>query len=236
MLRFRVFLSVLPVLLTLQSVSLTIAQENDNGPDSDFSFYDACVNGKMDILQNAMETNPQWVHKATADGEHCLHLAAIQGQPEVTAYMLKQGADPNVRTTFAAGLRMHPLSWNVYAGHYESVKVLLDGGADINLDFDDMGENPNKVTVLDVSTRLVKADKAKGDDNKEDRFDITHQLLINRGAKLYDEVIASQWNRATSSCLYDDDDDDDNGQRSLKVWRSGDPELPFMYTTRYTHH
>ena len=191
------FLSVPSVLLTLQSVSvslsvpLTVAQENGNAPDSDFSFYDACVNGKMDILHSAMETNPLWVNKATADGEHCLHLAAIQGQPEVTAYMLKLGADPNVRTTFAAGLRMHPLSWNVYAGHYETVKVLLDGGANINLDFDDMGDKPNKVTVLDVSTRLVKADKANGDVDKEDRFDITHQLLINRGAKLY-ETIASQ--------------------------------------------
>jgi ankyrin repeat protein len=153
------------------------------------AFFKACVNGIMDVLKAIIEIHPKWVHKVTKDGEHCLHLAAIKGQTEVTTYMLQQGADPNIRSTFSAGLRMHPLSWNVYRGNYENVKVLLDGGANVNLDFDGLNEDQKVVTALDISTRLVMASiKPKGHEYIQDKFDITNEYLLDRGGKLYMEI------------------------------------------------
>jgi len=194
----NLFLSL--ILLTLPSRSLAqndaqvyrqddgVSECQSDVAQDEVAFFKACVNGIMDVLKAIIEIHPKWVHKVTKDGEHCLHLAAIKGQTEVTTYMLQQGADPNVRSTFSAGLRMHPLSWNVYRGNYENVKVLLDGGANVNLDFDDMGEEQRKVTVLDISTRLVKGTKAKGEEDVPDKFDITHQYLLTRGAKHYMEI------------------------------------------------
>lgn len=180
------------VLVTLLSLTLALGDAQDDSSleynADEVAFFDACVNGKMDVLKGIIVKFSDWVHKVTNDGEHCLHLAAIQGQPEVTTYMLQQGADPNVRTSFSGGLRMHPLSWNVYRGDYDNVKSLLDGGANVNLDFDDMGEEQRKVTVLDISTRLVKGTKAKGEEDVLDKFDITHQYLLTRGAKHYMEI------------------------------------------------
>jgi ankyrin repeat protein len=42
----------------------------------------------------------EWANAHTADGETCLHLAAIPGSNAVTKLLLEAGADPNVRTTF----------------------------------------------------------------------------------------------------------------------------------------
>lgn len=178
---------------TTTTTTTTTADNVDDGrlqfSAEEFAFYDACVYGKMDILKATIETFPDWVHKVTSDGEHCLHLASINGQPEVTTYMIDHGADPNVRTTFSGGLRMHPLSWNVYGGYHENVRALLDGGADINLDFDDMGDNPKKMTVLDVSTRLMEGEEetpSEGDTKEmTSPYQITHKLLLERGAKHY---------------------------------------------------
>jgi hypothetical protein len=195
--------SLLSLLLLSLLLSLALAREEaQEGSAADgrlqfsaeeYAFYDACVYAKMDVLKATMEAFPDWVHKVTADGEHCLHLASINGQPEVTTYMIERGADPNVRTTFAGGLRMHPLSWSVYGGYHENARALLDGGADINLDFDDMGDKPKTMTVLDVSTRLIEGEQtpSEGENEMTSKYQITHRLLLERGAKLY-ETLAFQ--------------------------------------------
>lgn len=77
---------------------------------------------------------------------------------------------------------MHPLSWNVYAGHLENIRLLLEHGADVNLDFDSMGQPPNPVTVLDVLYELQKAEQG------DQRFTEMETLLKKNGAKTLTEL------------------------------------------------
>ena len=77
---------------------------------------------------------------------------------------------------------MHPLSWNVYAGHIENIKLLLEYDADVNLDFDSMGQPPKPVTALDVLYDLQKAEKG------DERFVHLEALLKKNGAKTMQEL------------------------------------------------
>ena len=99
-------------------------------------FLEACTQGTIDKIQEALQQNPHWVNGRSPQGETCLHLAGIMVQTEVTRLILDKGGDPNIRTTFEKGQRMHPLSWNVYGGHVETARVLLEYGANVNLDVD----------------------------------------------------------------------------------------------------
>mmetsp|Transcript_19979 Transcript_19979/g.20295 ORF Transcript_19979/g.20295 Transcript_19979/m.20295 type:complete len:82 (-) Transcript_19979:405-650(-) len=73
---------------------------------------------------------------------------------------------------------MHPLSWNVYGGHFENVVLLLEAGAEINADFDYIvgaDAEKKKVTVLDIAEQVV--------DDGRDGFQQTYELLVSKGGK-----------------------------------------------------
>ena len=110
-----------------------------------------------------------------------MHLTGIYGYAPVTKYLLEQGADPNIRSTYAEGLRMHPLSWNVYGGHLENIELLLKYGANVNLDFDGMG-GTGAVTALDVTLQLQQNEQG------DDRFTKMETLLRKFGAKTMEEL------------------------------------------------
>lgn len=74
---------------------------------------------------------------------------------------------------------MNPLSWHVYSGNDEIVKLLLDNGADINMEFD-LNEEKQKATVMDVSLLLMES--------SPEYFGKTHELLISSGGKRFDEL------------------------------------------------
>ena len=80
---------------------------------------------------------------------------------------------------------MHPLSWNVYGGHYKSAILLLDAGADIDADFDKSMEEDIKLTVLDVAEEIASQQTDKTDQNS---FVQTYTILKERGAKKYSEL------------------------------------------------
>ena len=101
----------------------------------------------------------------------------------MTQLLLSQGANPNVRTTFAEGLRMHPLSWNVYGGHMQNVKLLLEGGANVNLDFDYLIDGKfQKVTVLDVLLDTILGDDPS---HAPEQYQQIHRFLLSHGARRY---------------------------------------------------
>jgi len=144
-------------------------------------FFLLCSGGDAEKLKTIFETHPDWVHAVTDNGESCLHLTGIMGQTEVTRLLLQRGADPNIRSTFSEGLRMHPLSWNVYSNHVDNARLLLEAGADVNADFDlKLGKSEIKVvTSLDI-VNMIKGDS--------DDFDQMLTLLRKYGAKTMSEL------------------------------------------------
>ena len=177
--------------------SSTSGEKSEEGnlptsPPPDFFF--ACSGGQFDVIRTSLEQHPSWVNSRTQQGESCLHLTGIYGHSQITRLLLVNGADPNIRSTYEEGLRMHPLSWNVYGGHYDNVQLLLEYGADVNLDFDGMGssrsskgtdeeKNDVAVTALDIAIALTKNEQ-----DVDERFVKIEQLLRKHGGITIEEV------------------------------------------------
>ena len=81
---------------------------------------------------------------------------------------------------------MHPLSWNVYGGHYESIKLLLESGAQVNADVDS-GDGV-KITVLDICDKFLESNTDDdGENSQMERFQKVRKLLLQHGAKTFAE-------------------------------------------------
>mmetsp|Transcript_2658 Transcript_2658/g.5753 ORF Transcript_2658/g.5753 Transcript_2658/m.5753 type:complete len:220 (-) Transcript_2658:186-845(-) len=146
-------------------------------------FFHACSGGDVDLVAKSLTEHPHWMTARTAHGETCLHLTGIYGKAGVTALLLQRGADPNVRSTYEKGLRMHPLSWNVYGGHLENIELLLEHGADIDLDFDSMKEDGVSVTSLDVLLELLVNEPG------DERFVGIEKVFRKHGAKTMEQTL-----------------------------------------------
>lgn len=170
-----------------------------NDKDSFDEFLMACSKGDVEVVKNEVREHPEYVLGQSRNGESCLHVAGILGQVDVTRFILQHGGNPDQRSTFEHGLRMTPLSWNVYGRHMANVRLLLESGANVNLDFDYM-DNGKKVvvTVLDLLYIIEPfhddgANREKGNDaTAEDRmhYDI-RDLLLQYGAKRYQDIVAN---------------------------------------------
>lgn len=64
------------------------------------------------------------------EGWTALHLAALKGDASSAKLLVRAGADPDCKTD---RLGVTPLYYACRYGHYEVVKVLLNGGADVHL-------------------------------------------------------------------------------------------------------
>ena len=173
------FAGLLFLFQVLCFISIATASE----PNDDF--YLLCSGGQDKEIAKLLAENPEWVHAKTKDSEHCLHLAGIQGFPKVTKLFLEKGADPNVRSNPDVGLRMTPLSWNVYGNHVENCKLLLEYGADVNADFDQAHKGKKeKITVLDLFQLISQGAK--------EEFVALQELLTKYGAKTYKELASGK--------------------------------------------
>lgn len=177
-------LGLVVLFLTLPPVVLSSTGDSNNGQVAvDSDFFLACSGGKLDLVKTFLQEHPHWIHARTDNGEACLHLTGIYGYADVTEYMLELGADPNIRSEYSEGLRMHPLSWNIYGGHVANVELLIRHGADVNLDFDGMGPSKPKVTALDVVQQLIQ------NESGDQRFVQLETLLKENGAKTMKELM-----------------------------------------------
>lgn len=159
--------------------------------DENTSYFHACSGGNADIITTLISSDPTIVNSVTKDGEHGLHLVAISGDLAIAAMLLENGADPNVRTTFEHGLRMHALAWNTYYGRHDIVGALLERGADVNADFDSMAEGAPAVTVLDVVEQILGT-MEEGDEETLARFGKTLAVLVKHGAKHYGDLSSDE--------------------------------------------
>ncbi|KAL3772862.1 hypothetical protein ACHAWO_002692 [Cyclotella atomus] len=121
------------------------------------------------------------------DGEHCLHLASLSGSTPIVALLLSKGADPDIRSTYSKGLRMHPLSWATYYGRHEIISLLLENGADPNADFDLGGDSfqndeERKVTVLDVVEKII-LDMSVDDERKGEFVEARNAIVKGGGLR-----------------------------------------------------
>ena len=155
-----------------------VAQQEGPGED----FFLACSGGETAVVKKFLQEHPNWANAFTTNGETCLHLTGIYGHSSITKILLEEGADPNIRSTYEKGLRMHPLSWNVYGGHMDNIRLLLEHGANINLDFDSMKGDDLAVTSLDVLLELLKNEPG------DERFVAMQTLFEEHGAKTINQL------------------------------------------------
>mmetsp|Transcript_3557 Transcript_3557/g.7196 ORF Transcript_3557/g.7196 Transcript_3557/m.7196 type:complete len:201 (-) Transcript_3557:205-807(-) len=170
-----------------------IAANDDDTPpqqQANTKYFFACssedLSSGLSIVKDLLSQDESLAHTTTNDGEHCLHLSALGGNEELVQLLLEKGADPNIRSTFVHGLRMHPLSWSVYYGRYKIIELLLKHGADVNADFD-VKRGPDEVqpvTALDVVEEILLQIE-DGDENTRERFIETRNVLVRNGARRY---------------------------------------------------
>jgi ankyrin repeat protein len=94
-------------------------------PHDDFLI--GCVRGDVRVVGELLATDASHVLARDPNGRTGLHLATAF--PEVVRLLLAHGADPNAREH---GDNVTPLHLAAAHGDLESVRILLDGGADVH--------------------------------------------------------------------------------------------------------
>ena len=183
---FRSFLLRTAINVLLFATASHAVEQSSSSSLLSHAFLNACTEGNLDDIEAALVGHPEWVNGRSESGETCLHVAGIKGQSEVSQLILKLGGDANVRSTYAGGLRMHPLSWNVFGGHVENARVLLEvGQADVNSDYDSSNGSP--ITVMDTILEIVPDNSEQYDPSME-RFYKMKELLLQHGAMQYKDL------------------------------------------------
>ena len=122
----------------------------------------AAFNGDLDKVRSLVESGTD-VNATDEHGSGTL----LNFHPNVTAYLLSTGADPNTQTNENGASVVAGLS---YVNQVECVKLLLEHGAD-----------PNRGRVESLETPLHHALAHAGDTDRTDRRELI-QLLIDHGA------------------------------------------------------
>jgi len=90
-------------------------------------FLRACSAGDVEALRGLLKNDPELARERIAGGSTGLHQAARH--PEALRLLIAHGADPNARDT---GDHASPLHFAAASGALESVRILLDAGADVH--------------------------------------------------------------------------------------------------------
>jgi ankyrin repeat protein len=113
----------------------------------------AIKNGRTDRLETLVKKGTNIMDTTTEDGETALMLACNAGQGEVMLMLVEMGYDVNME--YLDSLVQKTLYKAVSNGYVNSVKVLLDKGADINM------KNINGDTVLLNASNLGQTEMVK---------------------------------------------------------------------------
>jgi ankyrin repeat protein len=134
------------------------------------------------------------VNRGQGDGMTALHWAAEHGDPELTARLLKAGANPAAGTRIGQHTPLHlaaktgqsrvlrllvdakadgsafpttvaaPLHFAAASGSSDAVTILLDAGADVNVREPEWGQTPLMFAAASGRTEVVKVLLARGAD------------------------------------------------------------------------
>lgn len=100
-------------------------------PDAELGVHEAAAFGRVGRLRALLDAEPGLVETWSEDGFTPLHLACFAGGPAATQLLVERGADLE-RVSEAAIAQVRPLGTAAFSGDVESVRVLLDAGADPN--------------------------------------------------------------------------------------------------------
>jgi ankyrin repeat protein len=107
--------------------------------------YEAAALGETARLRELLDFDPSLVGAYAPDGFTLLGLAAFFKHPDAVRLLLERGADPNQQARHAQ-IKAHPIhSAAAEGGSTEIVRLLLDAGADVNV------EQPGGFTALDAA-------------------------------------------------------------------------------------
>lgn len=95
-----------------------------------FTFHEAIVAGKIDIVADSLESDKGIANKYSNDGFTSLSLAAFFDQTSIAKLLLEKGADPNLHATNPS--KVNPLHSAVAKENLELCKLLIDYGVNIN--------------------------------------------------------------------------------------------------------
>jgi hypothetical protein len=116
-------------------------------PAPELDIFEAAAAGRHPRVAALLRQNGGWAKAWTADGYTALHLATFFGTPDVARDLLEAGADPNVPSRNAMGVR--PINSAAAGSHaFDHVRQLLDWGADID------GEQTSGHTALDQARHI----------------------------------------------------------------------------------
>jgi ankyrin repeat protein len=90
--------------------------------------FDAAALGRVERLAELVDANPSQANAWSADGFTPVGLAAFFGHPEAVRYLIGKGAD--VRAVARNPMLVQPLHAATAARSVESVRLLLEAGAD----------------------------------------------------------------------------------------------------------
>lgn len=98
--------------------------------EPELGILEAAATGRADRVRELLAQDPQARHERTPEGFTTLGLAAFLGGPEVVAILLEAGADPDDDADNPN--RVRPVHAAAAARDRESLRLLLDAGADPN--------------------------------------------------------------------------------------------------------
>ena len=93
--------------------------------------FDAAALGRTERVRELLDAQPQLVQTLSDDGFSPLHFACFSGAAETTRLLIERAA-PLERLAQSSIARVRPLGTAVFARELDSVRALLDSGADAN--------------------------------------------------------------------------------------------------------
>ena len=131
------------------------------GPPNVVRFMRACTTGDTEAVRTLLAEEPALARERLTGGTTGLHLAGPH--PDVVRVLLAHGADPNARD---GGDNATPLHFAAAQGNVDSVRLLLDAGADVR----GMGDVHNG-EVIGCQLATSRARLAGSDDSIDVHFD-----------------------------------------------------------------
>ncbi len=92
--------------------------------------FEAASLGETDTIKEAVKKNPQLIDSYSPDGFTLLGLACFFGHLPVVAFLLEQGADPNLPSKNA--FKVAPIHSACAISHFEITDLLIRSGANVN--------------------------------------------------------------------------------------------------------